>query len=106
MHKENDGKFILSGIVLIRITNPVELSHKWELINFEYQETESYARLFDESEEGSFEVSPGCTKLVKLKKTLPGATKLIFNIITRVGMCYVYCILCFSLLVKNLQQIS
>ena len=54
----------------------VELSHTWVLTNFKYQETEFYSRLFDESEEGPFEVPPGLTNVGIIRKSVPGATKL------------------------------
>ena len=43
---------------------------------FKYQEPESYAKLFDESERGSFEVPPGRTKKYEMRKSSPGAPKL------------------------------
>ena len=43
---------------------------------FKYQEPEFYARLFDEWEEGPFDVPPGCTNVGVLIKSVPGAHKL------------------------------
>ena len=39
----------------------VDLSHEWVLEMFKYQEPAFHAILFDKSEEGLFEVPPGCT---------------------------------------------
>ena len=55
---------------------PVELWHAWVLENFNNQKPEFYARWFDESEEGSFEVPPGWTKVGLIRKTVPDAPKL------------------------------
>ena len=45
------------------LPNPVEISHKWVLKTSNDQELEFYAIFFDGSEEGPFEVPPGCTKV-------------------------------------------
>ena len=52
--------------MLNRLPKPVELSHEQVLINFTYQETYFYARLFDESEEGRFDVLPVHTKVISI----------------------------------------
>ena len=53
--------------LLSRLTKPVELSNKWVLTNFKYQEPEFYAILFDESE-GPFEDTPVHTKVGIIRK--------------------------------------
>ena len=63
LHKERDSKFLFKVNMLRRQTKPVELSHKWYLKIFKYQEPEFYAKLFDESKEGPFEVPTGHTKI-------------------------------------------
>ena len=76
MREEHDGKFIFKVNILSRLLKPVEISHEWMLTNLKYQEPESYAKLFDESERGSFEVPPGRTKKYEMRKSSPGAPKL------------------------------
>ena len=44
-----------------------------------HKDTEFYARLFYESEEGPFEVPPGHQNVVAIKKTVPGVPKLYFS---------------------------
>ena len=48
-----------------------------------------YNRLFDESEEGPFEVSPGRTKFGLIIKPVPGAPKLC--VLQEIN---IYCVLC------------
>ena len=60
-HYECGGLFHFKGNILSIPPKPVEISHEWVLPNINYQEPEHYTRLFDESEEGPFEVPPGCT---------------------------------------------
>ena len=57
------GNFIFKENLLIRIPKPIELSHKCIKINFKYQETEFYYRLFDKSENGPFEVPLGSANI-------------------------------------------
>ena len=64
------------GNLLSRLTKPAELSHKWVLKIFKYQEPAFYDRLFDESEQGPFEVPPGHTNIDEIRKSVPGAPKL------------------------------
>ena len=75
MCEECGGKFHFKGNILCRISNPVELSHKWVLTNFKYQVPSFYARLFDHSEKVFFEVPPCCTKVDEIKKSVPDAPK-------------------------------
>ena len=76
MYEESDGKFHLSRNLLSRPSNTVELSHELVLTNFKYKEPEFYARLFDESEEIPFEVTPGRTNVGIIRKPVPGTPKL------------------------------
>ena len=61
--------------MLSRLTNTVEISHKWVLINFKYQEPSFYDRLFDNYEEGPFDVPSGHMKVVVIRKSVPGSPK-------------------------------
>ena len=74
--KECDDKLIFKGYLISRTPKPVELSHEWVLKMFKYREPEIYARWFDESEKGPFEVPPGRTKKQKKRKSVSGATEL------------------------------
>ena len=58
----HDVNFIFKGNILSRLPKPIELTHKWIKINFKYQEPEFYFRLFDESDNGPFEVPSGHIK--------------------------------------------
>ena len=62
--------------MIIRLPKPIELLHDWVLENFKYQDPCFYARLFDDSEEGPFEVPPGRKKVFVIIKPLPGDPKL------------------------------
>ena len=62
MHEERGGKIHLKGNMLIILQKPVGISHEWVLNFFKYQEPEFYARLFNNYEEGPFEVPPGSMK--------------------------------------------
>ena len=62
MREKRDDQFSFRGNILSRLPNPVELSHKYVLTNFKYEELEFYSRLFDESEKGPFELPPVFTK--------------------------------------------
>ena len=44
----SNGMFNFKGNILSRLPKPVELSHKWVLTNFKYQEEEFHDILFDE----------------------------------------------------------
>ena len=77
-------------IMLSILTNTVELSHEWILINFKYQEPEFYARIFDESEDGYFEVPPGCIKVGIIRKLLPNDPKLYIFRLSIVLSCSVH----------------
>ena len=105
MCEERDGNFYLYGNIIIRIPNPVEPSHEWVLKIFKHQDTEFYIRLFDESEEGTFEVNPVHKKVGVIIKLVPGDYKLYVFTISRVLSCHVHCRVPFSLLVTKLQQI-
>ena len=83
----------------------VELSHTWVLINFKYQETELYSILFDELEEGPFEIPPGRTKVGVIIKPVPSAPNFYFYRIQRELACYVHCHVNFYLLVIKLLHI-
>ena len=48
------------------------------LTSFKHQEPAFYTRLFDDPEEGPFEVPPCCTKVGVIIKPVPGDTKLYF----------------------------
>ena len=74
--ERRDGEFIFKGNILSMIPKPVELSHNWVLTDFKYQEPAFYARLFNKSEEGSFEVPTGRTKVGVIINPVPGTTKL------------------------------
>ena len=76
MREERDGKFNLSVNLISRIPNPVELLHNWLLTNFKYHEPWFYSRLFDESEEGNFKVTPGLKKVDVIRKPVPCDPKL------------------------------
>ena len=78
MWKELDEKFHLSGNIISRLPNLVEISHNWLLKVFNHKETAFCARLFGESEEDNFEVPPYCTKVGLIIEPLPGATKLYY----------------------------
>ena len=62
--------------MLIRVTNTVEPSPEWVLNHFKYQDPNFYAILFDVSEEGPFEVTPGRTKVELIRKPVPVDTML------------------------------
>ena len=62
LREKRDGNFILKVNVLGRLPKAVELSHLWVKMNLKYQDPEFYTRLFDEPENGSFEVPPVRTK--------------------------------------------
>ena len=55
-------EIFFSKKILSKLPKPVGLSHEWININFKYQEPYFYSRLFDESENGPFEVPTGLTK--------------------------------------------
>ena len=61
------------------ITNPVELSQEQVLKIFKYKKPEFYGRLFDDSEEGPFEVPTYQTKKDEVRQPVPGATKFFFQ---------------------------
>ena len=69
---------LLCNNIIIRLYNPVELSHKWSLTNFKHQKPEFYARIFYESEKGSFEIPAGRTKVGVISFSEPGSPKLYF----------------------------
>ena len=75
-HQEHDGKFNLKGNLLSILTNNVELSHKWVLKHFKYQETEFYARLFYDYEEGPFEDPKVRTNVGVIIKIVSGDSRL------------------------------
>ena len=62
--------------ILSILPNPAELLHNWVLTSFKHQEPAFYTRLFDDPEEGPFEVPPCCTKVGVIIKPVPGSTKL------------------------------
>ena len=76
MCEEKDGKFYLKRNFLARLPKPVELSHKWVLGNFNYQEPSCYAKLFGKYEEASFECLPDHIKANLIIKQVLGAPKL------------------------------
>ena len=53
-----------------------ELSHEWLLKNFKYQEPVFYSRLFENDEEGPFEVPLGITNVGVTRKPVPDDPKL------------------------------
>ena len=53
-----------------------ELSHEWLLKNFKYQEPVFYSRLFENDEEGPFEVLLGITNVGVTQKPVPDDPKL------------------------------
>ena len=63
-----------------------------------------YAWLFDESEEGPFEVSPGRKKVGVIRKPLPGSTKLYVSQESKSACVFCFFHLNFSFLGTNLQQ--
>ena len=66
---------IPDGIFLSRLPKHVELTHDCIKTNLNYQKPKFYSGLFDESDNGPFEVPPGCTKTYD-KKYVPDAPKL------------------------------
>ena len=70
LREEICGKFHCKANLLSSLPKIVELSHEWVLIHFKYQEPKFYSRLVHNSEEGSFEVSPGCMKVGVIIKPL------------------------------------
>ena len=58
------------------VSKTFDTSKKWVLKNLKYQEPAFYARLFDDSEEGPFEVSPGHTKVGMIMKPVHRDPKL------------------------------
>ena len=56
--------------------NTVELSQKWVLTYFKFQEPEFYARLFNDYEGGPFEATKVCTMVIVIINILPGDPKL------------------------------
>ena len=74
--EERDGDTSFRWNLIIRLPKPVEISYEWVLKIFNDQEPGFYARLFDESEEGPYEVPPVCTKAGERIKLLPGDPKL------------------------------
>ena len=78
----------------------VELSQECVLANFKYQDPEFYARLFDNSKEGPFEVHTGRIKVCVIKKEYLVLLSCMFFSKERVLECYINFHLNFSLLVK------
>ena len=54
-----NGNILLKEKILSRLPITVELTHKWIKKQFNYQDPDFYSQLFDESENGPFEVPPG-----------------------------------------------
>ena len=75
MREERYGNFLYKVNLLRRLPKPVEISHKWINTSSKYQKPEFYSRLFDDSENGPFEVPRGRTKAYD-KKSVPDAPKL------------------------------
>ena len=71
-----DGDFLFGVKVFSILTKPVELTHKYIKKVFKYQQPYFYSLLFDESENGPFEVPPRRIKTYDNKKSVPDATKL------------------------------
>ena len=67
LREMRDGNFLFKRKFLSRLTKPVELTHNWIKKMFKYQDPEFYYQLFDESENGSFEVPLGCIMTYDLK---------------------------------------
>ena len=55
----NNGDFLVKGNFHSILSKPVEPTNEWIKTNFKYQELEFYYRLFDESQNGPFKVTPG-----------------------------------------------
>ena len=66
MRDEPDGKFLFKVNIISILPKPFQLLHEWVLIYFKYQYPSFYYILFDDSEKWPFEVSPGCTKTLKI----------------------------------------
>ena len=105
LREEHDGKFYFKVDILSILPNPVELSHHWVLTNFNYRDPSLYDRLFDESEEVTFEVTPGRKNVGIIIKPVPGDPKLYVFRIERVILSSFRFFLTFSLFVTKLQQI-
>ena len=76
VEEERDGMFHFKGNLVSILPGPFEPSHKWFLTNFKYQGPELYDRIFDESDEGTFEVPPGITNILVIRKPGPGSPKM------------------------------
>ena len=74
--EEHYCKFLFKGNMLSILPTPIGLSQQWVLAYFKYQEPEFHARLFGGSEEGTFAVPTGRTKVGLIIKPVPGAPKL------------------------------
>ena len=75
------------------------------LDNIQVSGSRIYARLFDESEEGPYEVLSGWSKFCVIRKQVPGAPRLYFYRIERLPVCFVHFHPCVFLLVTKFQQI-
>ena len=88
--EERGGKFIFKLNLISILTKPVELSHKWVLKIFKYQEPAFYARLFYQSQGGPLEFPPGHTKVGVIRKPVSGAPKLYYSRKSIVLMCSIH----------------
>ena len=73
------------------IPKTVELPHEWVLNFFNYHEPYFYDGIFDESEEGPFEVVPCCAKFFVIKNQHLMLLSIMFISKARVLGCYVHC---------------
>ena len=75
LHAECDDKFHFKWNILSWVPKRFEPSHEWVLTKLKYQEPEFYATLFYESEEVTFEVPLGSTKVGVMRKPVHGVPK-------------------------------
>ena len=87
--------------MLIIIPKPVELSQEWFLKILKYQEPEFYTRLFDNPDEGTFEVPTFCMEVFRIRNQYLVLLSCMFSRKARFMVCYVYYNLHFYLLVTN-----
>ena len=62
LHEICDVKYLFEGNIISKLPKPVEITPEQTKKNFKYQEPYFYPRLFDESENVTFEVPPGSIK--------------------------------------------